>query len=160
MVLGRGSHYAKVEQLRRAAVAYSKEHGSDYFDDLFHAHEALGLAWQQGDARTVVYLAALKLNEVMMLAPGFSESLKDSVYRVLACFRDRLNVTSFNVGIVFPPLGGATGWDGFPVVTRMVDRGNTGDLSSDMGAMEFYGANVVSSDPFKTASAITRELKG
>jgi len=156
VVLGRGSHYAKVEQLRRAAVAYRKEHGSDYFDDLFVAHEALGLAWQHGDARVMVYLAALKLNEVMVLTPGLTESLKHSVYRVLAGFRDRLNVTSFNVGIVFPQLGDATGWDGFPVVARMVDRGNSGDVSSDIGAMEFYGANVVSSDPFHTASALAK----
>src|SRR5215203_3993860 len=30
----RGSHYPKVEHLRRAASAYKREHGSNYFEDL------------------------------------------------------------------------------------------------------------------------------
>jgi hypothetical protein len=39
----RGSHYPKVERLRRAASAYKQEHDSDYFADLYGVHEALGL---------------------------------------------------------------------------------------------------------------------
>ena len=77
--------------------------------------------------------------------------MADVVYRVLACFRDRIGVRSFNVGIAYPPFGSKEGWDGFPLVARMLDRGDINDLSSDIGAMEFYGANVVSSDPFATA---------
>jgi hypothetical protein len=36
----------------------------------------------------------------------------------------------------------------------MLDRGDAGDLSSDIGAMEFWGANVISSDPFETVTAL------
>ena len=38
-----GSHYPKVERLRRNASAYKREHGSDYFEDLAHVHASLGL---------------------------------------------------------------------------------------------------------------------
>jgi hypothetical protein len=102
----------------------------------------------------MVYLTALKQNEVMILSQGLTPSLTENIYRVLSCFRDKLDVKSFNLGIVFPPLGDGAGWEEFPLIARMVDRGNTDDDSSDIGAMEFYGANVVNSDPYETAGAL------
>lgn len=158
VLLSRGAHYAKVEQLRRAALEYRKKCGSSYFDDLFEVHRALGLGWQTGDVRTLVYLTAIKQNEVMVISPDLSGPLTGEIYRVLACFRDCLNVKSFNVGIVFPPLGDRTDWDEFPVIARMVDRGDTANTSSDFSAMEFYGANMVQSDPWETAGAVATEL--
>jgi hypothetical protein len=154
VVLARGSHYARVEQLRRATLEYRQKYGSSYFDDIFKVHQALGLGWQFGDIRTLAYLAAVKQNEVMIISPGLSGSLAGEIYRVLACFRDRLHVKSFNSGIVFPPLDVEAGWEAFPVIARMVDRGDTTNTSSDFSAMEFYGANVVQSDPWETAKAL------
>ena len=154
VVLGRGSHYVKVEHLRRSALRYEEQFGSNYFEDLFMVHEALGLGWQSGDTRLMVYLTAFKQNEVMILAPELTPSLTENIYSVLSCFQDKLNVKSFNVGIVFPPLGDRAGWEGFPVIARMVDRGDIENMSSDISAMEFYGANVVNSDPWETAEAL------
>jgi hypothetical protein len=99
----------------------------------------------------MAYLAALKQNEVMLLGPGLDSDMKESIYSILEGLRDRLNVKSFNLGLAFPPLGDIKGWEGFPLVARIVDRGDTADISSDIGAMEFFGANVISSDPFHTA---------
>jgi hypothetical protein len=65
-----------------------------------------------------------------------------------------LKVTSFNLGIAFPPLDSEEGWQEFPIIARMLDRGDDGDISSDISAMELWGANVISSDPFKTAAAL------
>ena len=154
VILGRGSHYIQVEGLRKSALLYQERYGSNYFDDLFTVHEALGLGWKSGDTKMMVYLTALKQNEVMILSPGMAPSLTENIYRVLSCFRDKLGVKSFNVGIVFPPLGDGAGWEGFPVIARIVDRGNTNNISSDISAMEFYGANVVNSDPFETMGAL------
>jgi hypothetical protein len=160
VIIGSGSHYAKVEQLCTAVSGYSNKYGRNYFNDLFMVHQALGLAWKSGDARTIVYLTALKQREVMVLGHSPDDSFTTSIYDVLSCFRDRLQVKSFNLGIIFPPLGDVSGWEGFPLIARMVDRGDTGDLSSDIGAMEFYGANVVNSDPFETARALAESFKG
>lgn len=156
VVLGRGMHYARVEQLHRAASAYGSKWNSDYFHDLYRVHEALGLGWRSGGTRIMAYLAALKQNEVMLISHELDSSLKESVYDVLSGFRDRLDVKSFNLGLAFPPLEKVAGWEGFPLVARIVDRGDTSNLSSDIGAMEFYGANVVSSDPFHTAEVLKK----
>ncbi len=154
VVLGRGSHYARVEQLRKAAMDYNARYSSSYFDDIFNVHQALGLGFTAGDAKVMACLSPLKPNEVMVLADGLSGDMKQAVYRVLACFRERLGVASFNLGITFPAIGAEQGWEGFPVIARVLDRGDAGDMSSDIGAMEFWGANVISSDPFKTAEAL------
>ena len=160
VVLGRKAHYGKVEQLRKAAAEYREKYGSSYFDDLFHVHRALGLGWQQGDTRILAYLAAIKLNEIMVVSPALTDSLKQGIYHALSCFRDGLGVRAFNLGIAFPPLNNNAGWEDFPVMARMVDRGDPGDLSSDIGAMEFYGANIVTSDPFRTADMLSSYIAG
>ena len=154
VVLGRGAHYARVEHLRKAALDYRSSYGSGYFDDLFNVHQALGLGFAVGSTEVMAYLAPLKLNETMILSHGLSGDTREPAYRILACFRDQLKVTSFNLGIAFPPLEKEQGWEGFPVIARILDRGNAGDMSSDISAMEFWGANVISSDPFETALAL------
>jgi len=158
VVLGRGRHYGKAEQLHRACVTYRQNYGADYFADLFNVHEALGLGWHHGNTRIMSYLAALKQNEVMLLSDKLDDNLKEGIYGILSGFRDKLNVKSFNVGLAFPPFGDQSGWEGFPLVARIVDRGDTADLSSDIGAMEFYGASVVSADPFHTAMVLRNGL--
>jgi hypothetical protein len=159
VVLGRNSHYVRIEHLRRAAGYYMSSYGNSYFDDLFTVYRALGLGFAAGDAKVMACLSPLKQNEVMIVSESLSDITKEAVYRVLACFRDRLNVTSFNLGIAFPPIGSEQGWEGFPVIVRMLDRGDAGEISSDISAMEFWGANVISSDPFKTASALREAFK-
>ena len=159
VVLGRNSHYVRIEHLRQAAGDYESRFGRRYFDDLFKMHKALGLGFAAGDAKVMACLSPLKLNEVMIVSESLSDLTKEAVYRVLACFRDQLNVTSFNLGIAFPPMGSRQGWEGFPVIVRILDRGDSGEISSDISAMEFWGANVISSDPFKTAAAL-REAFG
>jgi hypothetical protein len=154
VVLGRNSHYVRIEHLRQAARDYKSSYGKSYFDDLFSVHMALGLGFAAGDAKVMACLSPLKLNEVMILADSLSSDAKEAVYQVLACFRDQLRATAFNLGIAFPPIGSQQGWEGFPVIVRMLDRGDAGEISSDISAMEFWGANVISSDPFETGMAL------
>lgn len=158
-VLGRGAHYARIEQLRTAACDYRARYGSSYFHDLFNVHRELGLGFTAGDAEILACLTPLKRNEVMILTDSLSGDTKQAVYNVLACFRDNLNVTSFNLGISFPPIGADRGWEGFPVIARMLDRGDAGNMSSDISAMEFWGANVISSDPFEITEALRTAFK-
>ncbi len=157
VVLGRGSHYAKVEALRQAALDYGARYGSNYFDDLFRVHKELGLGVEKDGVRSFVYLAPIKEKETVILAPSFADqSFQESVYEVLACFRDRMHVTAFNLGIATPSLSPSPeSWEGFPVIARVVDRGYPWDGSSDFGTMELYAASIISSDPFQVA----RELK-
>ena len=149
MTVTRGMHYAKVEALRRAALAYRRERGSNYFDDLYTAHADLGLGFERDGVRVIAYLAPVKERETLLLADGLSPALKRALYDTLACFRDQMGVQSFNVAMVMPPLAEADeDWSGFPVVVRVVDRGDPVNRTGDIGGMELYAANVIGTDPF------------
>ncbi len=155
VIMGRDMHYAEVEYLRRCAAVYQAHYRSNYFDDLFAAHESLGLAFEKDDTKVIANLAPKKENEVLLFAPLVSTSLKDRIYEVLACFRDKLGVSSFNLVIYTPPWGETPeSWEGFPVVVRIVDRGDPSSRTADFGAMELYAASVVSSDPFALARTL------
>lgn len=155
----RGSHYAKVEQLRRAAVAYEREHGTNYFSDLDAVHSALGLSVGYEGATVLASLTPVKEREVWIVTGSLRPPLSAALYRVLDCFVSDLGVTSFNVAIQMPPLGEPDeSWAGFPVVTRVVDRGDPMNRTSDVGAMELYAASVISTDPFDVISALRSRL--
>jgi hypothetical protein len=155
MMLGRGMHYAAVESLRRAALLYQANYRTNYFEDFYDVHADLNCAFRRGDVRVIANLVPKKENEVLLMAPTLSDELKDRVYDVLACLRDRLGVSSFNLVIYMPPLGEThEDWMGFPVIVRIVDRGDPTARTADIGAMELYAASVVSSDPFRLAAAL------
>lgn len=151
-------HYAKVEHLRAAAAAYRERYGSNYFQDLVATHRALGLTLEHGDTTILASLTPIKEKEVWLVADSLTRDMRDAIYRVLHCYTARLGVTSFNLVVYMPPLApAAEDWSGFPVITRIVDRGPLANKTADMGAMELYASSVVSSDPFKVADALARE---
>jgi len=149
MTVTREMHYAKVEALRRAALAYSRAHATNYFDDLYSAHAGLGLGFERDGVRVMAYLTPVKERETLLLAGGLTAPLKQALYDTLACLRDDLGVQSFNVAIYMPPLADVEeDWSGFPVIVRVVDRGDPVSRTGDIGGMELYASNVIGSDPF------------
>ena len=159
VMLARGRHYAKIERLRRTALDYRRRFGADYFADLFRVHHALGCALAKDGVRVLAYLSPFKDNGVIIFADEFSLAFKERLYQVLACYRDRLGVASFNLGLVTPPLAETEeSWDGFPVVAWLVDRGSLKNKASDIGGMEIYAASVISSDPFELARGLKKHL--
>ena len=86
------------------------------------------------------------------------EPLRLTVARVLEGFTQELGVRSFNAAFCLPPLAPVEeDWSGFPVVVRLVDRGDPASRTSDIGAMELYAASVVASDPFWVAEALREQ---
>ena len=159
VMLGRRRHYAKVEQLRCAALSYGKRYGASYFDDLYQAHRAVGCGLERNGVKVLAYLTPIKEKEVVLIAPELGESLKETLYEVLACFRDRMGVTSFNVALFLPPIARTEeDWEGFPAIVRLVDRGSVESKASDIGAMELYASSVISSDPFEVAQVVREAL--
>ena len=159
MVLGKERHYAKVESLRRAALAYREQTGEDYFDDLYRVHKLLGLAWDIGGTRVLVYLTPVKDKEVLLLSETLDPGLERALYRVLDCYVKELDVSSFNVAVLLPPLGPTEeDWSGFPVVVRVVDRGDPLNRTGDVAAMELYASSVLFGDPFDVAEALRERL--
>jgi hypothetical protein len=159
VLLGRGLHYPAVEFLHRAGLLYQADYRSNYFDDLYRVHELVGCGLQREGVRILANLTPKKEHEVVLMAQRQSKALRNAVYDVLTCLRDRLGVESFNVVIYRPPLGTTEeDWKGFPVIVRIVDRGDPNSRTVDFGAMELYAASVVSSDPFALAGVLKAAL--
>jgi len=159
VVLGRDSHYAKIEAQRHAAVRYKSDFGSDYFNDLYQVHLDLGLALEKDGTKVMAHLTPIKDREILLLSDSLDESFKERIYETLACFRDKMNVTAFNVGIATPPIDSTPEcWKDFPVIARIVDRGYPRNGSSDFGTMELYATSIVSSDPFQVSLELKESL--
>lgn len=158
--MARGSHYPKVERLRRDANAYENEHGSNYFGDLARVHESLGLGIPvEGYARAFASLTPIKEKELVAIGDRLDEGFGYAVGSLLERFVNVLGVSSFNVAFHIPPLGETEEeWSGFPVVCRVVDRGSPQNRTSDIAAMELYAASVVASDPFEVARMLEKSL--
>ncbi len=153
----RGTHYPKVEHLRRAATRYQAEHASDYFEDLYRVHESLGLAVPaEGEVRAFASLSPIKEKELVVVGGSpEDEDLRRTVGALLRDYVDALGVRAFNIAFYMTPLAPVEeDWSGFPTVVRIVDRGDPANRTSDFGAMELYAASVVASDPFRVADAL------
>ena len=153
----RGTHYPKVERLRRSAVAYKAEHGSDYFDDLHRVHDSLGLGIPSEEGvRAFASLSPVKEKELVVVGQSpQDDSLHRTVGALLEGYVRPLGVQTFNVAFYMPPLVPVDeDWSGFPTIVHLVDRGSPANRTSDIGAMELYAAPVVASDPFRVAEVL------
>lgn len=158
MTLTRDMHYAKVEALRQAALTYRRQYGANYFDDLYRAHQELGLTFGNGAVRGLAYLTPIKEKEVLLIADTINAALKDEIHHALCAFTQKMNVLSFNMAVYMPPLTTPEheDWSEFPVIVRLVDRGDLGNKAADFGGMELYAQSVIGTDPFFVARSLRR----
>jgi hypothetical protein len=153
----RGTHYPKVERIRRAAAAYRSEHGSDYFEDLYRVHDSLALTIPAAEGvMAFASLSPIKEKELVVIgASPEDDSLQRTVGALLEGYVRTLGVQTFNVAFYMPPLVSVDeDWSEFPTVVYIVDRGSPSNRTSDIGAMELYAASVVTTDPFAVARAL------
>lgn len=156
MGLGKSTPYALVEGLRRAAVAYRTQYGMNYFDDLTAAHRDVGLGFKVGCLNAFLALTPARMKDTWIMGAGLDDALADAVHDALRALVDCAGVRGFDVGIVMPPLYPQPGdaWEGFPCIARLIDRGRPDALSSDIGAMDFFGARIIADDPYMTRSLL------
>jgi hypothetical protein len=158
-MLSAGMAQARVEGWRAAAERYRRETGSDYFADLAEAHRALGLATEIGLVDRFASLTPAKEREVVLLAPAKAGLLEIAapLAQTLRVMLDGMGAQAFNVAVFRPPMGEVDErWAGFPLVARLVDRGDPGSDASDIAAMELFGSSVIACDPFEVARALRR----
>ena len=162
MTTTRGMHYPRIEALRRHALAYGERTSHDYFEDRWAVHRDLGLGIEVGRARLFASLTPVKEREAIVMGrPGEDEStLAAGIARVLSAYR-AMGVVAHNMALYLPPLApdgedrrAEEDWSAFPPTARLVDRGDPGNRTTDIGAMELYAASVISSDPFRVADAL------
>ncbi|WP_156786029.1 hypothetical protein [Archaeoglobus veneficus] len=144
--------YGRQEFYENVRKWYAKIYGSEYFEDVYAIHEALGLGFMLESIKIMAYLTPVKEKEVVMISSGIS-GLAEAIGLVLKCYH-RLGVRSFNVAVFMPPLGSE---DIF--ITRIVDRGDPSSRTADVGGMELYaGTSVVASDPFRLVEELRSEI--
>jgi hypothetical protein len=162
LALARDMHYGRIEQLRRAALAYQHQFGANYFEDVLGAHQDVGLSFQAAGLPGLLYLTALRAKDTWVIGKAFDEQLADALCDTLHNLIEKTGTGAFNVGVMMPPLlsplssgrGVASdargeGWHGFPVIARIVDRGSPAMLSSDVGALDVFAHQVIAVDPFE-----------
>jgi hypothetical protein len=159
-LLGSHRHHARIERFLRDIGGFHDRHAADLVRDLVGVHDDLGLAVTRDGVTTIAHLTPAKERELLVVGqPGSDErdlAFADAVARALIAYRDHLGVRSFNLALWRPPLGSAVaaGWEGFPTMVRIVDRGDPFSRPSDIGAMELYGTPIVGHDPYDVIAAV------
>jgi hypothetical protein len=153
VLLGSGSHVARLERLRRDVEAYRASAGADLIADIVGVHRDMGLVRDIGDVALMGHVTPVKERELLVVGKAGGDerdrSFVDALARTLIAYRDRIGVRSFNLAIWRPPLGdGGEAWGWLPPIARIVDRGDPFQRSSDIGAMELYGTPIVATDPY------------
>ncbi|MDY6834290.1 MAG: hypothetical protein SVY53_05750 [Chloroflexota bacterium] len=159
VMLTHGMHYAKIEGLRRNAVWYRRRYNTNYFDDLFHIHSKVGCGMEKEGVRIISSLTPIKDKEILLFSQSLDLSLMERIYEVLNAYRQCMGVRAFNLALITSPFGEVEeDWQDFPVLVRIVDRGDPMSRASDMGTMELYAASVVASDPMKVSRILWQSL--
>jgi hypothetical protein len=161
MTVTRQQHYGRVERMRRDNLEYTRQHRRSFFNDLVHAHRLLGLTATPAD-RVVAFanLTPLAEREIWLVSDLWSPELGLALYHALAYYKT-VGAVAFNVGAYVPPIGpppGREDWGDFPVILRLVDRGDPQARSSDIGALNLFGATPVINDPFEVARGFQKYL--
>ena len=104
LALGRNMHYGRIEQLRRAALAYQQQFGANYFDDVLGAHQDVGLSFQAAGLPGLLYLTALRAKDTWVVGKAFDEQLADALCEALHNLINKTGTGAFNVGVMMPPL--------------------------------------------------------
>lgn len=158
VLLAEDRPYQKVEDLRRRMSDYQFYNDAPYLDQLAFASRGLGLVFDSGSAHIIFNLAPKKEKEVIIYGSDSSGlpngDLSKAVSDVIHWWKKDLGVTSYNMAMYMPPLGGCLDrgdWCNFYPFIRLVERGKEGAATSDFGAMEIFGPSVVSADPIRLA---------
>lgn len=150
--------YSRVKNLVNAAMNYSRETGSLYFQDMYKVHQILGLSGKQGKVRFFCNLTPVKEKEVMIIShqnPFLNKTVNETIFKIVRCFIEDLEVYSFNLSISCPAMDNK---EEFPYIIRMVDRGSLLKNTADIGGMELYGSVVVADDPYKVIESLNESL--
>lgn len=155
VLVAKDKPYRRIDTLERAAAAYEDSFDADLYEDIVDAHRDAGLTLGFDGVDGFVHLTPRKEKEVVVVADEVSASFVDALHDVLRVLIDETGTRSFNAAVYYPPRSDES-WS-LPVIGRVVDRGDLGEKTTDMGGMEVYGGeNVVASDPYKVKRAFEK----
>jgi hypothetical protein len=153
LVLGEGMHYAEAELYNKVRKEYADKYKSDYFLDLYKAHEMIGLGLKRKGLLVLASITPKKDKEITIISEKLDKNCVRAIYNTAICLIRELGVNSFNLGVIMPPMEKSEreeSWKGFPLIARIVSRGSLSNKTSDIGGVEmFSGSKVIETDPYK-----------
>lgn len=153
-------HEGEMERLFSTASFYHHLQDRNYFQDLFNAHQVVGLGVEKDGLMVFPSLTPVKEQQVVMLAKNFNTRTQSLVYKIYRHYAENLGVKSFNFAVGYPPLGpDGRDWRDFPTVISLVDRGDPMISNSDMGGAEvLLKSSIIAADPFKINEGLVKAL--
>lgn len=153
VLMGEGRHFPDVQRLRKDAEAYKRDYGANFWMDYAYLHEKLGLMIRKNGVVVMAHVAPIKEKEIWAMGEKLDAEFAGYIFDLLHCYVNRLGVKSFTLSIVKPPMEKTDeNWSEFPVLVRLLDRGDPLSSVADMGGLEIYGGLAsVSSDPYYVA---------
>ncbi|GFS22686.1 hypothetical protein ElyMa_001622100 [Elysia marginata] len=148
-----------VETWRRAAQDYFTDFHSNYFSDLVSIYSALGLVATHRSAVALASLTPRKDNEVIIIAPEADKDFFELTYFVLRAYIDDLKKYSFSLGGGFPAMSADAKAGRIPAFVRVITRGVTTEIRTDISALELFTATNVNIDPYKVVADIKNSVK-
>lgn len=161
MIITQDRYLTRTEHTKAASIRFEQDHSLNYWEELIGVHEQLGLATRSGPTVALSYLAPIKEREMMIITENSHHpSFGRAIAAALHALTDDVGCRAFSLAISFAPLDeqGNTAPSAFPAIARVVDRGSPMDTRSDVGAMEFWGANNVGADPYHIMPFLRRQM--
>ncbi len=150
LLLGEGEHYAEAMQYNQVRKSYQEKFKINYFSDYYKIHESIGLGFESKKIKVFTSISPRKDKEVTIISEKLDKKCVSAIYKVANCLIKDFGVSSFNIGVLLPPMNKDAEWEGFPVIARLVSRGSLSNKTSDIGGMELYSrSNVIETDPYK-----------
>lgn len=154
-----GRHEGDMEEYLDNTHWYYDKTGRDYFDDLFRAHQAVGLAIELDGIRAFPSLTPKKEAEVNVFADRFDAPARRFLHKLYSYFMSEVS-PAFNVMIGLRPQSyDGRDWGRVPgVIISIVSRGDPTRENSDIGGFEMMGTKIVSTDPNLIKEGVTKAV--
>lgn len=158
-------HEGVMEELLDVYHTHKWKTGRDYFEDLFRAHQAVGLGMERSGVMVMPFLTPLREKHIRMVAYLFDEPQRDVLFRVLHHYMDKeqgFGVQAFNFSIGYRPVSyDGRDWEGFPaIIAEIIDRGDISKRNNDVGFSEgLLKSPITTTDVYRVQDGIEEALK-
>lgn len=151
-------HFPFAERLNEVVHYYGIFGKGNFFEDLFKAHEVLGLGAQVGRAKIMSMLVPPKEHGIMLIDDessdfknfSMSKDFIKALWEVQQFMLNEEKVREYNIFILPRPKNPDCPeyWDKYRTIAVLVDRGQSTTPNGDIGYAELSGTAVISYDPF------------
>lgn len=149
-------HDGFMERMKSVSQEYFDKKGRNYLDDLFEAHQDLGVGFEVDGNRVFASLTPIKEKESFVLIDDFRKNnIAQTIQALYQYYIEKSGQSAFNLLVGFRPFLINNDWDKLPQgILRFISRGNPWSANSDFGGYELMETSIISSDPYDLNRAL------